>query len=106
MSPCISSISREPIEFSVAPTDWNSIDLLTAWNIIRNTAAQIVSSTPIPAHPTINPRLATVESASTFLASLCEIAMTLAAMNVNPPMHDTRSPVRFPLSAGDILISR
>ena len=102
----MSSISLDPSVFSVAPTDWNSIDLLTAWKTIRNTAAQTVSSTPMPEHPTIRPRLEIVENASTFLASFWAIAIILAIMNVKPPMLDTIIPTRLPSSAGEMRISR
>ena len=102
----MSSISLEPSVFSAAPTDWNSMDLLTEWKIIRKTAAQTVSSAPMPVHPTISPRFDIVENASTFLASFWAIAIILAMINVKPPILDTIRPTIFPSSAGDIRISR
>ena len=106
ISPCMSSMSREPSVFSVAPTDWNSMDLLTEWKIIRKTAAQTVSSAPIPAQPTISPRFDIVENARTFFPSFWAIAIILAMIKVNPPILDTRIPTRFPWNAGEIRSSR
>ena len=82
------------------------MDLLTEWKIIRKTAAQTVSSAPIPAHPTISPRLDIVEKARTFFPSFWAIAIILAMIKVNPPILDTRIPTRFPWNAGEIRSSR
>ena len=106
ISPCICSISREPMLFSVAPTASNNIDLLTEWKIMSRMAAHTVSSTPMPAQATISPRLETVEKASTFLASFWAIAIMLAAMKVKPPMKATMAPVSVPYNAGERRMSR
>ena len=80
--------------------------MLTEWKIISSTAAQMVSSAPMPAQATISPRLDTVENASTFLPSFWAMAIMLAAMNVKPPMNATVMPVAVPASAGARRISR
>src|SRR5699024_12838441 len=64
---------------------WNSMDLLTEWKIIKKTAPQTVSSTPVPAQATISPRLEMVEKASTFFPSFWAMAIMLAIMKVKPP---------------------
>ena len=92
----MSSISRLPVAFSIAPTAWNIIDFDTAWNMSSKIAAQSVSSLPTPAHAVIRPRFEMVEYASTFLPSLTVIASILAMRNVNPPIRETIVPARFP----------
>ena len=84
--PCMSSRLRLCRQFSVAPTSWNIRDFEMAWNIIRNTPAQIVSGLPIPAQATISPRFEIVEYARTFFASTCPIAMIEVMKKVNPPI--------------------
>ena len=67
-------------------------DFDTAWNKIKNTAAQMVSWYPAPAQATIKPKFEIVEYANTFLPSLCEIARQDATKNVNPPQRYTICP--------------
>ena len=101
ISPCISSISRLPIQFSISPTVWNNNDLDTAWNIISINPAHTASGCPTPAQAVISPRLEIVEYASTFLPSLCEIARRDAAKKVNPPITVTITPVILPDIRGE-----
>ena len=82
------------------------MDLLTAWKTMRKTAAQTVSSTPMPEHPTMSPKLDTVENASTFFASFWAMAIILAMINVKPPILETMIPTRLPSSAGEMRIIR
>ena len=83
--PSMSSMSLLPIWCSAVPTQRNSMDLVTAWNIISRTPAQTASGVPTPAHATISPRLAMVEYASTRLPLLWEMAAMDASRNVTPP---------------------
>ena len=100
------SMSRLPRLFSMEPTAWNSRDFATEWKMVSSTAAQMVSSTPMPAQATISPRLEMVEKASTFLPSFWAMAIMLHTIKVNPPMKDTITPLRVPASAGASRISR
>ena len=106
ISPCISSISRLPVAFSIAPTAWNIIDFDTAWNIRRSIAAQTVSSVPTPAQAVMRPRFEIVEYASTFLPSLTVTANRLAIKNVKPPTSATIIPACVPCIAGAMRRSR
>ena len=80
--------------------------LAMAWNSISSTAAQTVSSSPMPAQATIRPRLEMVENASTFLPSFWAMAIMLAARKVNPPIKLTMTPAVVPASAGASRMSR
>ncbi len=59
--PRMSSISREPMACSMAPTHRNSSDLEMAWKMISSTAAVMASGVLRPAQHMISPRLETVE---------------------------------------------
>ena len=61
-----------------------------AWKITKNTAAQIASAVPTPAHAVIKPRFAMVEYARTRLPFDWEIAMNEQRRKVMPPTKITR----------------
>ena len=85
---------------STTPTHRNSRHLATAWKIISNTPAQTASLVPMPPHITTNPRLATVDYASTRLASDVVIAASEPIRKVTPPTNATIRPTVVPVMTG------
>ena len=104
--PCMSSILRDPVTFSTAPTHRNISDFETAWKITSITPAHTASGRPTPAQATISPKLEIVEWASTRFPSDVAIAIRDAAKKVNPPIKVTRTPVSVPSSIGEMRIRR
>src|SRR3974390_56600 len=60
----------------------------------------------MPPHSTINPRLATVDQASTFLASLVVMAANDPARNVTEPTRATSRPTEVPEMTGAMRTTR